>query len=220
MATSSSSTGRLVVAITGASGAPYALRFLQEAVRHYREIYVALSDQALQVIGVETGRGVTAHNLSAQTLIGVDTAVLRFVDKRDYFSPPASGSFRHDGMVIVPCSMGTAARIAHGTSDDLVTRAADVCLKERRKLILVPRETPWNLIHLRNMTMLTEAGATILPASPGFYHKPRSIDDLVDFMVARILQQLGIDQQLMPQWQYKEDSTEDSNEQNGEQSED
>ena len=204
MATSSSSTGRLVVAITGASGAPYALRFLQEAVRHYREIYVALSDQALQVIGVETGRGVTAHNLSAQTLIGVDTDVLRFVDKRDYFSPPASGSFRHDGMVIVPCSMGTAARIAHGTSDDLVTRAADVCLKERRKLILVPRETPWNLIHLRNMTILTEAGATILPASPGFYHKPRSIDDLVDFMVARILQQLGIDQQLMPQWQYRE----------------
>lgn len=202
---SSGSTGRLIVAITGASGAPYAIRFLQLAVSHYKEIYVALSDQALQVIGVETGRGIARNSLSEESLIGSNTGVLRFVDKRDYFSPPASGSFRHDGMVIVPCSMGTAARIAHGTSDDLVTRAADVCLKERRRLILVPRETPWNLIHLRNMTQLAEAGATILPAAPGFYHKPQSIDDLVDFLVARILQQLGIDQKLMPQWQYQGD---------------
>ena len=200
-----SATGRLVVAITGASGAPYALRFLQEATRHYKEIYVALSDQALQVISVETGRVVNSRTLSAQTLLGFDSDVIRFVDKRDYFSPPASGSFRHDGMVIVPCSMGTASRIAHGISDDLVTRAADVCLKERRKLILVPRETPWSLIHLRSLTLLAEAGATILPAAPGFYHKPKTIDDLVDFMVARILQQLGIDQTLMPQWQYNEE---------------
>ena len=204
ISTSRQSTGRLVVAITGASGAPYALRFLQEAVRHYSEIYVALSDQAYQVIGVETGRGVTAQSISAKSLLGFDSDVIRIVDKRDYFSPPASGSFRHDGMVIVPCSMGTAARIAHGISDDLITRAADVCLKERRPLILVPRETPWNLVHLRNMTQLAEAGATILPAAPGFYHKPQSIDDLVDFLVARILQQLGIDQSLMPQWQYEE----------------
>lgn len=199
-----SSTGRLVVAITGASGAPYALRFLQEATRHYREIYVALSDQALQVISIETGRTVNARTLSAQMLLGFESDVLRFVDKRDYFSPPASGSFRHDGMVIVPCSMGTAARIAHGISDDLITRAADVCLKERRRLILVPRETPWNLIHLRNMTQLAEAGAIIVPASPGFYNKPTSVDDLIDFMVARILQQLGIEQTLIPQWQYEE----------------
>ncbi len=205
MTANSASTGRLVVAITGASGAPYALRFLQEATRHYKEIYVALSDQALQVISLETGRTVNLRTLSAQTLLGFDSDVIRFVDKRDYFSPPASGSFRHDGMVIVPCSMGTASRIAHGISDDLVTRAADVCLKERRKLILVPRETPWSLIHLRSLTLLAEAGATILPAAPGFYHKPKTIDDLVDFMVARILQQLGIDQTLMPQWQYDEE---------------
>ncbi len=197
-------TGRLVVAITGASGAPYALRFLQEATRHYQEIYVALSDQAYQVIGVETGRGITAQNISTKSLLGFDSDVIRFVDKKDYFSPPASGSFRHDGMVIVPCSMGTAARIAHGISDDLITRAADVCLKERRPLILVPRETPWNLVHLRNMTQLAEAGATILPAAPGFYHKPQSLDDLVDFIVARILQQLGIEQKLTLQWQYEE----------------
>ncbi len=196
---------KLVVAITGASGAPYAIRFLQVAIQHYSEIYVALSEQALQVISLETGRNVHPQNITAEALIGVDTPVLRFVEKRDYFTPPASGSFRHDGMVIVPCSMGTAGRIANGISNDLITRAADVCLKERRKLILVPRETPWNLIHLRNFTQLAEAGATVLPAAPGFYHKPQSIDDLVDFMVARILQQLGIEQTLMPQWQVEEE---------------
>jgi len=200
-----SSTGRIVVAITGASGAPYALRFLEEASRYYREIYVALSDQALQVISLETDRVVNPRNLSAETLLGHPCSALRFVDKRDYFSPPASGSFRHDGMVIVPCSMGTAGRIANGISDDLVTRAADVCLKERRKLILVPRETPWNLIHLRNMTQLAEAGAVILPAAPGFYHKPQTISDLVDHVVGRILQQLGIEQTLVPQWQFSEE---------------
>ena len=135
---------RLVVAITGASGAPYAVRFLQEAVKYYGEIYVALSDQAMQVISLETGQMVNPRNLSAETLLGFPSDAIRFVDKKDYFSPPASGSFRHDGMVIVPCSMGTAARIAQGISDDLINRAADVCLKERRKLILVPRETPWN----------------------------------------------------------------------------
>ena len=196
---------RLVVAITGASGAPYALRFLEEAAKTYSEIYLALSDQAMQVISLETGRAVNPRNLSAETLLGHPCPALRFVDKKDYFSPPASGSFRHEGMVIVPCSMGTAARIANGISDDLVTRAADVCLKEKRKLILVPRETPWNLIHLRNMVQLAEAGAIILPASPGFYHKPQTLDDLVNMLVGRILQQLGIAQTLTPQWQIAEE---------------
>lgn len=198
-------TGRLFVAITGASGAPYAIRLLQEATRHYEEIYVALSDQALQVISLETGKPINSRSLSSETLLGFSSPAIRFVDKKDYFSPPASGSFRHDGMVIVPCSMGTAARIANGISDDLITRAADVCLKERRQLILVPRETPWNLIQLRNLTQLCEAGATILPAAPGFYNKPQGIGDLVDFIVARILQQLGIDHKLTPQWQHPED---------------
>jgi len=198
-------TRRLVVAITGASGAIYAMRFLEEAAKHYTEIYLAVSDQALQVIRLETGRRVDEQNLSAETLLGRSCPALRFVDKKDYFSPPASGSFRHDGMVIVPCSMGTAARIANGISDDLVTRAADVCLKERRKLILVPRETPWNLIHLRNMTQLAEAGATILPAAPGFYHRPQTINDLADQIVGRILHHLGIDHQLVPEWQHSED---------------
>ncbi|MBC7527880.1 MAG: UbiX family flavin prenyltransferase [Chthonomonadaceae bacterium] len=200
----SDKTGRLVVAITGASGAPYAVRFLQEAVKHYTEIYVALSEQALQVISIETGTPVNAQSLSCEKLLGFHSDAIRFVEKKNYFSPPASGSFRHDGMVIVPCSMGTAARIANGISDDLITRAADVCLKERRRLILVPRETPFNLIHLRNLTLLAEAGATILPASPGFYHKPQSIGDLVDFLVARILQQLGIEQKLVSEWQHED----------------
>lgn len=198
-------SGRLVVAITGASGALYALRFLEQAVSHFSEIYLALSDQAIQVIRLETGREVDSARFTSESLLGFATPVLKLVEKRDYFSPPASGSFRHAGMVIVPCSMGTAARIAHGISDDLVTRAADVCLKERRKLILVPRETPWSLVHLRNLTLLAEAGATILPASPGFYHKPQSISDLVDHLVARILQQLGIEQKLIPPWQYPEE---------------
>ena len=161
-----SATGRIVVAITGASGAPYAIRFLEEAVRRYKEVYVALSDQALQVTSLETSCKVNANSLTCEALLGFHSEAIRFVDKRNFFTPPASGSFQHDGMVIVPCSMGTASRIANGISDDLVTRAADVCLKERRKLILVPRETPWNLIHLRNLTQLAEAGAIILPAAP------------------------------------------------------
>lgn len=202
-------SGRLIVAITGASGAPYAIRFLQEATKHYREIYVALSDQALQVISLETERTINPRNLSAERLLGFASDTIRFVDRKNYFSPPASGSFLHDGMVIVPCSMGTAGRIANGISDDLITRAADVCLKERRKLILVPRETPLNLIHLRNLTQLAEAGATILPAAPGFYHKPQAISDLVDHIVGRIFNQLGIDAQLVPQWQIHDEPASD-----------
>jgi 4-hydroxy-3-polyprenylbenzoate decarboxylase len=196
---------RLVVGITGASGAPYAVRFLQVAVQHFDEIYLTISDQAQQVIELETGRKVDIERFTPESLIDAPTNVIRFVDRKDYFSPAASGSFMHDGMVIVPCSMGTAGRIANGISDDLLTRAADVCLKERRRLVLVPRETPWNLIQLRNMTRLAEAGAVILPASPGFYNQPNTIEELVDQVVARILQQLGIHQKLVPQWQHGED---------------
>src|SRR5579862_4559408 len=197
-------TGRLVVAITGASGAIYALRFLQHATRHFERIYVMASEQALQVARTELGCNLSAGALIISELLGRSADNVVVVDRKDYFSPPASGSFRHDGMVVVPCSMGTAARIANGVSDDLVTRAADVCLKERRKLILVVRETPLNLVHLRNMTLLTEAGAIVMPASPGFYNNPKSIEELADFIVARILQQLGVDQEVSPQWQYTE----------------
>ena len=199
-------TDRLVVAMTGASGAIYATRFLAQAARHYKTIYVAASEQALQVVRTELDLPVDPANLSSETLLGAPYDNIVFLDRKDFFSPPASGSFRHDGMVIVPCSMGTAGRIANGISDDLVTRAADVCLKERRKLILVVRETPWNLIQLRNMTRLTEAGATILPAAPAFYYKPKTIEELVDTVVGRILQQLGVEQEVVPQWQFTDET--------------
>src|SRR5258706_10080639 len=166
-------TGRLVVAITGASGAVYAQRFLDHASRLFERIFLTVSEQAVQVIATELDRSVTADNFTVEALLGRKAENVELVDRKNYFAPPASGSFRHDGMVIVPCSMGTAGRIANGVSDDLVTRAADVCLKERRRLILVVRETPWNLIHLRNLTQLAEAGATLLPPSPGFAYWPQ-----------------------------------------------
>lgn len=199
------STGKLVVAVTGASGAIYAQRFLRNAVQHFEEIHLILSRQAVQVAATELGISLNEKSLSFRDWLGIETDRIHLCDTKNYYTPPASGSFRHDGMVIVPCSMGTAGRIANGISDDLVTRAADVCLKERRKLILVPREMPWNLIMLRNMTQLAEAGATILPASPAWYSQPQSMEDLADTVVARILQQLGVDSGLQKQWMVESD---------------
>ncbi|HVK06536.1 MAG TPA: flavin prenyltransferase UbiX [Armatimonadaceae bacterium] len=192
---------RLVVAITGASGAIYGVRFLRQAVRHFDEIYVTLSSNAPSVLATELGLSLSKPP-AAHELLGCDAPQVRFCDTSNYFTPPASGSFRHAGMVVIPCSMGTAGRIANGISDDLTTRAADVCLKEKRKLVLVIRETPWNLIHLRNMTQLAEAGATILPAAPSFYNAPKTIEDVVDTIVARTLQAVGVDQDLVGEWKH------------------
>jgi len=186
---------KLVVAITGASGSIYALRFLQRAAAHYDEILLTASDQALQVLKTETDLRVDRDSLASELGSNV-----RLLDERDYFTPPASGSFRHEGMVIVPCSMGTLGRVANGISNDLTTRAADVCLKEGRRLILVVREMPYNLVMLRNMLYAAEAGATILPASPAWYYRPRTLEELADTVVARILQNLGVEQQIVPQW--------------------
>lgn len=194
------STGRLVVGVTGASGAIYAQRFLRQAASHYREIYLTLSRQALQVAATELGVAPKLEPFNAKPWLGDDYPQIRLLDEKDYFTPPASGSFRHDGMVIVPCSMGTVGRIANGVSDDLLTRSADVCLKEGRKLIVVPREMPWNLIMLRNLTRLAEAGATVLPACPAWYSKPSTLEDLADTVVARILQNLGIEQRIVQEW--------------------
>lgn len=193
---------RLVVALGGASGAIYAVRFLRQAVRHFDEIYVTLSSNAPAVLATELGIHLSKPP-AVKELLGEDAPQIRFCDRGDYFTPPASGSFRHAGMVIIPCSMGTAGRIAGGISDSLTTRAADVCLKEGRKLILVVRETPWNLIHLRNLTQLAEAGATILPAAPSFYTRPQTVEDLVDTIVARILQNLGVEQRLVGEWKHE-----------------
>jgi len=192
---------RLVVAITGASGAIYGVRLLRQALAHFDEIYVTLSRNAPAVLATEMNI-LLSPEPTALELLGVDAPQIRFCRPTDYFTPPASGSFRHAGMVIAPCSMGTVGRIAAGISDDLTTRAADVCLKERRKLILVVRETPFNLIHLRNLVTLTEAGATVLPAAPAFYHQPQTIDDLVDTVVARTLQALGLEQTLVGEWRH------------------
>ncbi len=191
----------LVVAVTGASGSIYAQRFLRCAAKEFERVYLMMSDQALQVWRTELDPSITQGDANPERLLGVPCANITVLDRKDYFSPPASGSFRHAGMVVIPCSMGTAGRIANGISDDLVTRAADVCLKEKRPLVLVVRETPLNLIQLRNLTQLAEAGATVMPASPGFYHRPVSIEELVDSVVARVLQHVGVDQRIVPQWQ-------------------
>ncbi|MCS7064640.1 MAG: UbiX family flavin prenyltransferase [Fimbriimonadales bacterium] len=193
-------TGRLVVGVTGASGAIYAVRFLRHARPHFHEVYLICSDQAIQVLQTELALDIERETLCAETLLGASWDGLKVLEPRNYFAPPASGSFRHDGMVIVPCSMGTLGRVANGASDDLMTRAADVCLKERRPLILVVRETPFNAVHLRNMLLAAEAGATILPACPAFYNRPHTLEEAVDTVIARILQHLGVEQGLVPEW--------------------
>lgn len=192
---------RLVVAITGASGSTYAVRFLEAVLEQYDRIYLTVTENAETVIRTELGLDFSADKTGIRSLLGKRCEKVELFSAQDLTAPPASGSVQHDGMVIVPCSMGTAGRIAAGISNDLVTRAADVCLKERRPLILVVRETPLNLIHLRNLTSLAEAGATILPAAPAFYNRPKTIEDLVSFVVARAMQQLGLAQTVSPEWE-------------------
>lgn len=192
---------RLVLAITGASGAIYGVRTLRFVERHYDAIYLCVSAHGRQVLEAELGIPSWPEEAFVQALIGKETHHVHLLDPMDYFTPPASGSAHHEGMVIIPCSMGTAGRIASGVSNDLITRAADVCLKERRKLILVVRETPLNLVHLRNLTSLAEAGALILPACPAFYGQPTTIEALVDTVVHRVARHLGIPAEDGSEWQ-------------------
>ncbi len=182
--------------ITGASGAPYAVRLLRALNESGTPVRLIVSGYGLRLLAEETG----IDGIDALRAATGDWSRVEMYDSLDRGATPASGSAPSAGMVVCPCSMGTLASIAAGTSRNLVERAADVALKERRPLILVPRETPLSLIHLENMTRLTRAGATIMPAAPGFYHRPRSIDDLVDFVVARICDQLGVEQSLMKRW--------------------
>jgi 4-hydroxy-3-polyprenylbenzoate decarboxylase len=194
------STGRLVVGVTGASGAIYAQRFLRHVARSYDEVHLVLSANAVDVALTELGVVIDRSRFSTRDWLGEEFSNIRLCDEKDYFTPPASGSFLHDGMVIVPCSMGTVGRIANGVSDNLMTRAADVCLKEGRKLIVVPREMPMNVIMLRNLATLAEAGATVVPACPAWYHRPQSLEELADSVVARVLQCLGVEQKLFGEW--------------------
>ena len=199
--------GRFILAISGASGAPYAHRVLQALCDSQHQIDIVVTPSGAKVLEVEEdvaiqGSGREAIDALAdwveRDLSGRAGLVLH--DWRNVGADIASGSCAFDGMAVVPCSGGTMARIAHGVSQGLLERAADVCLKERRRLVLVPREMPLSLIHLRNMTAVTEAGAIVLPASPGFYHRPQSVQDLVDAVAGRILHHLGAGSGLMQAW--------------------
>jgi 4-hydroxy-3-polyprenylbenzoate decarboxylase len=188
----------VVVAITGASGAPYAVRLVEVLAGNRVPVWLIVSSHGWRLLQEETGLGDEAALRAATG--GNWSSVTVFADA-DRGARPASGSARSGGMVICPCSMGTVAAIAGGTSRSLVERAADVALKERRPLILVPRETPLSLIHLRNLTTVTEAGAVVLPAAPGFYHRPTEVRQLVDFIVQRVVDQLGLELEIAPRWQ-------------------
>jgi 4-hydroxy-3-polyprenylbenzoate decarboxylase len=188
----------IVFALTGASGAPYGVRLLQVLAQAQVPTWLIVSSHGYRLLKDECG---IADEAALRAATGGDWSSVRRFDDGDRGALPASGSQRTAGMVVCPCSMGTVAAIAHGTSRSLVERAADVTLKERRRLILVPRETPLSLVHLRNLTAVTEAGATIVPAAPGFYHRPTRIEELVDFLVQRILDQLGLDITIARRWE-------------------
>ena len=189
----------LVMAITGASGAPYAIRLLEQLLIAERKISLIVSAHGYRLLKTESDVLDLADLRAAVGKRRFDVFVTVFEDA-DRGAAPASGSSLAGGMVICPCSMGTLASIAAGTSRSLVERAADVALKERRPLLLVTRETPLSLIHLENMRRVTMAGAVVMPAAPGFYHRPRQVSDLVDFIVARALDHLGVANTLAPRW--------------------
>lgn len=195
----------VTLAMTGASGAQYGLRLLQCLLAANVRVWLLLSDAARVVINTETDCQLPdGDEDELQRLLGerfgAADGQLKLFGKRDWFSPVASGTGAASSMVICPASGGTLSAVACGASNNLIERAADVALKERRQLILVPREAPYSEIHLENMLKLTRMGAMILPASPGFYQRPQSIQDLVDFVVARLLDQLGVEQALLPSW--------------------
>ncbi|MCA9320798.1 MAG: UbiX family flavin prenyltransferase [Planctomycetes bacterium] len=196
------SSSRVVVAVTGASGSAYALRLLGHLEDLGQPVDLVVSPSAGRVLDFE-GPGDRTWFDGSRPLapaFGLTADHHRAFGHQDIAAPIASGTALRGGMVVVPCSMGTLGRMAHGISGNLIERAADVCLKERRRLVLVPRETPLSLIQLRNMVSLTEAGAMILPASPGFYARTRSIDDLLDHVCGKILDALGLEHEVSPRW--------------------
>ena len=202
-----SSSLPLVVAITGASGGVYAVRLLEVLRQTGIDVHLMISPSGAAVLKQELGLSLDLGQFNPDSLLppskpstGNQPGRLLYYQHGDFMAPVASGSFLTGGMVVCPCSGGTLSGIAHASSANLIERAADVHLKERRKLILVPRETPLSIIQLDNMRRAAEAGAVILPAMPGWYHGVRTIDDLVNFVVARILDQLGVPHRLMQRW--------------------
>ena len=195
----------LVVAMTGASGAPYGVRLLEVLIRAGRTVHLVLSPSGAQVVFQEMDRRIDLEHFHLSDLLG-DAAgralpgQVLYHDYRNFMAGIASGTFLTAGMVICPCSSGTVAAIANGLSQNLIHRAADVHLKEKRKLVLVPREAPLSVVQLRNLTTCAEVGATVLPAAPGFYTKPKSLDDAINFIVGRICDQLGVEHDLFRRW--------------------
>jgi flavin prenyltransferase len=189
----------IVLAITGASGAPYAVRLLEQLAAAGRQVQLIVSGHGWRLLDTEMGIGSVEALRTTVGMAAWERHVTVF-DDADRGARPASGSSRSAGMVVCPCSMGTLSAIAHGSSRSLVERAADVVLKERRPLILVPRETPLSMVHLENMLAVTRAGAIVMPAAPGFYHRPQRIEELVDFVVGRVLDHLGVEQTLVRRW--------------------
>ncbi|WP_318423994.1 flavin prenyltransferase UbiX [Photobacterium leiognathi] len=197
---------RITLAWTGASGAPYGQRLLECLLAANYQVYLLISSAARVVLATEHGLKLSASPDKAREQLvehlHCDAEKLIVCGKDDWFSPVASGSAAPKQMVVCPCSAGSLASIAYGMSDNLIERAADVVIKERGQLLLMVRETPFSTIHLENMLKLSKLGVTVMPAAPGFYHQPQSIDDLIDFMVARILDHLGVEQGLVPRWGY------------------
>lgn len=198
---------KITLAFTGASGSAYALRLLECLVAANYQIYVLCSSAARVVFDTEVNVKLPASPDAASQFLtdkfSAKADQITVFGKEQWFSPVASGSAAPKQMIVCPCSTGTLAAIAHGMSDNLIERAADVVMKERGQLILVPRETPFSTLHLQNMLSLSQQGVTIMPAAPGFYHNPQSINDLIDFMVGRMLDHLGIEQRIMPRWGYQ-----------------
>lgn len=202
---------RITVAITGASGAPYGLRLIECLLAQKQQVLLLISSAARVVLATEQNIKLSASPEKASLQLAdyfqqrgceFNTGLLTVYGKEDWFSPVASGSAAPKRMIICPCSTSTLSALAVGSSNTLIERAADVVMKERGQLIVVPREAPLSTLHLQNMLQLSQMGVTVMPASPGFYHQPQSIDDLIDFMVARMLDHLGLEQTLVGRWGY------------------
>jgi 4-hydroxy-3-polyprenylbenzoate decarboxylase len=190
----------ICVGITGASGAVYAVRLLEVLLEAGREVHLSVSASGRDVIKQEYNRTISLENFRIADLLERRYESLKYHHWQDFMAPIASGSFLTDGMIVCPCSGTTLSAIATGAAGNLIQRTAEVHLKERRKLILVPRETPLSLVHIDNMRRVAQAGAIVLPASPGWYHGVKRVEDLVDFVVARICDQLGVEHNLMKRW--------------------
>jgi 4-hydroxy-3-polyprenylbenzoate decarboxylase len=192
------------IAITGASGATYGLRVLRALITGGHNVYLTITGDGLHILNDETGLMLKGSETDIQYALekhlGAKEGQLRYFDEDNLYAPIASGSSPVDGMVVIPCSMKALSSMAHGFASNLIERAADVTIKEKRKLIIVPRETPLSTIHLRNMLALSEVGCHIIPAMPAFYHHPKKITDMVDFIAGRVLDALGVENDLSPRW--------------------